>query len=52
MVHGDGRQAQTSGAAPRRKTRVIGETGPLDQVNEAIADVEAGRVAARIVLEP
>jgi hypothetical protein len=26
--------------------------GPLDQVNEAIADVEAGRVAAPIVLEP
>ena len=25
------------------KTRVIRETGPLDQVNEAIADVEAGR---------
>jgi alcohol dehydrogenase, propanol-preferring len=34
------------------KTRVIRETRPLDQVNEAIADVEAGRVAARIVLEP
>ena len=34
------------------KTRVIRETAPLDQVNEAIADVEAGRVAARIVLEP
>ena len=28
------------------KTRVIRETRPLDQVNEAIADVEAGRVAA------
>jgi alcohol dehydrogenase, propanol-preferring len=34
------------------KTRVIRETRPLDQVNAAIADVEAGRVAARIVLEP
>ncbi len=34
------------------KTRVIRETRRLDQVNEAIADVEAGRVAARIVLEP
>jgi propanol-preferring alcohol dehydrogenase len=34
------------------KTRVIRETRPLDQVNEAIADLEAGRVPARIVLEP
>jgi propanol-preferring alcohol dehydrogenase len=34
------------------KTRVIRETRPLAQVNEAIADVEAGRVAARVVLEP
>jgi propanol-preferring alcohol dehydrogenase len=34
------------------KTRVIRETRPLDQVNEAIADVTASRVAARIVLEP
>ena len=34
------------------KTRVIRETRRLDQVNDAIADVEAGRVAARIVLEP
>jgi propanol-preferring alcohol dehydrogenase len=34
------------------KTRVIRETRPLDQVNQAIADVEAGRVAARVVLEP
>jgi len=33
-------------------TRVISETRPLDQVNEAIADVEAGRVAARVVLQP
>ncbi|MEA2142606.1 MAG: alcohol dehydrogenase, propanol-preferring [Solirubrobacteraceae bacterium] len=34
------------------RTTVIRETRPLDAVNEAIADVEAGRVAARIVLEP
>jgi propanol-preferring alcohol dehydrogenase len=34
------------------KTHVIRETRSLDDVNEAIADVEAGRVAARIVLEP
>jgi alcohol dehydrogenase, propanol-preferring len=34
------------------KTTVIRETRPLDQVNEAIADLEAGRVAARIVLQP
>jgi propanol-preferring alcohol dehydrogenase len=34
------------------KTRVIRETRPLADVNQAIADVEAGRVAARIVLEP
>jgi alcohol dehydrogenase, propanol-preferring len=34
------------------KTRVIRETRSLDDVNEAIADVEAGRVAARIVFEP
>jgi propanol-preferring alcohol dehydrogenase len=34
------------------KTRVIRETRPLDQVNEAIADLEAGRVRARIVLQP
>jgi propanol-preferring alcohol dehydrogenase len=34
------------------KTRVIRETRPLDQVNEAIADLEGGRVPARIVLEP
>ncbi len=31
------------------KTRVIREVRSLDQVNEAIADVEAGRVPARIV---
>ena len=34
------------------KTKVISEVRPLDDVNEAIADVEAGRVAARIVLQP
>jgi alcohol dehydrogenase, propanol-preferring len=31
------------------KTSVIREVRPLEQVNEAIADVEAGRVAARVV---
>jgi propanol-preferring alcohol dehydrogenase len=34
------------------KTKVISEVRPLDEVNEAIADVEAGRVSARIVLQP
>jgi alcohol dehydrogenase, propanol-preferring len=34
------------------KTRVIREIRPLDQVNEAIEDVNAGRVAARIVFQP
>ena len=34
------------------KTHVIRETRSLDDVNEAMADVEAGRVAARVVLEP
>jgi alcohol dehydrogenase, propanol-preferring len=34
------------------KTSVIRETRPLDQLNQAIADVEAGRVPARIVLQP
>src|SRR3954464_1988669 len=34
------------------KTHVIRETRPLAEVNEAIADVEASRVAARIVLQP
>jgi len=34
------------------KTHVIRETRPLADVNEAITDVEAGRVAARIVLQP
>ena len=33
------------------KTKVHRETRPLDAVNEAIADVEAGRVAARVVFE-
>jgi|tagenome__1003787_1003787.scaffolds.fasta_scaffold20365695_2 hypothetical protein len=33
------------------KTHVIRETRSLDDINEAIADVEAGRVAARIVFE-
>ena len=44
--------ARCSSCTRAGKTRVIRETRPLDQVNEAIADVEAGRVAARIVLEP
>ncbi len=34
------------------KTRVIRETRPLAEVNQAIADLEAGRVPARIVLQP
>ena len=34
------------------KTRVIFEERPLDEVNEAIADVDAGRIPARIVLRP
>jgi propanol-preferring alcohol dehydrogenase len=34
------------------KTRVIRETRPLAEVNAAIADIEAGEVAARIVFEP
>src|SRR4051812_31785614 len=34
------------------KTHVIRETRPLESVNESIADVEAGRVAARIVFTP
>ena len=33
------------------KTKVIREIRTLDRVNESIADVEAGRVAARIVFE-
>ena len=34
------------------KTRVVYEERPLADVNEAIADVEAGRVPARLVLRP
>jgi alcohol dehydrogenase, propanol-preferring len=34
------------------KTTVIREIRPLDEVNEAIYDVETGRIPARIVLEP
>jgi propanol-preferring alcohol dehydrogenase len=34
------------------KTRVIREVRALESVNESIADVEAGRVAARIVFQP
>ena len=34
------------------KTTVIRETRPLNQINQAIADVEAGRIPARIVLQP
>jgi propanol-preferring alcohol dehydrogenase len=34
------------------RTRVIRETRPLEQVNSAITDIEAGKVAARIVFEP
>jgi propanol-preferring alcohol dehydrogenase len=33
------------------RTRLIREVRPLDAVNEAMADVEAGRVAARVVFE-
>jgi alcohol dehydrogenase, propanol-preferring len=33
-------------------TRVITEVRPLETINESIADVEAGRVPARIVLVP
>jgi propanol-preferring alcohol dehydrogenase len=33
------------------RTRLIREVRPLDSVNEAMADVEAGRVAARVVFE-
>src|SRR5580693_1274962 len=34
------------------RTKVSREKRKLEEVNQAIADVEAGRVAARIVLEP
>jgi alcohol dehydrogenase, propanol-preferring len=33
-------------------THVAREVRPLEQVNDSIADVEAGRVTARIVFEP
>jgi propanol-preferring alcohol dehydrogenase len=33
------------------RTRLIREVRPLDAVNEAMADVEAGKVAARVVFE-
>lgn len=36
----------------RGRTRVITETRKLDEVNEAVADVLAGRTPARIVLAP
>jgi propanol-preferring alcohol dehydrogenase len=34
------------------KTHVTREVRPLTKVNESIADVEAGRVTARIVFAP
>jgi alcohol dehydrogenase, propanol-preferring len=34
------------------RTKVIRQVRPLGDVNQAIEDVEAGRVAARVVLEP
>jgi alcohol dehydrogenase, propanol-preferring len=34
------------------KTSVTREVRPLDEVNDAIAEVEAGRVAARVVFQP
>lgn len=34
------------------RTRVIRETRSLDDVNEAIADLDAGRIAARVVFQP
>ncbi len=34
------------------KTHVTREVRPLEQVNESIADLEAGRVTARIVFQP
>jgi propanol-preferring alcohol dehydrogenase len=33
------------------ETRVVTETRPLESVNEAMADVEAGRVPGRIVFD-
>ena len=37
--------------APGTGSRAIREERPLAEVNEAIADVEAGRVPARVVFE-
>ena len=34
------------------RTHVTREVRALEQVNESIADVEAGRIAARIVFQP
>ena len=34
-----------------RATSVVTETRPLAQVNEAMADVEAGRVPGRVVFD-
>jgi alcohol dehydrogenase, propanol-preferring len=49
-TRGDLREVFALHAAGR--TRVIRETRSLEDVNQAIADVEAGRVAARIVFTP
>jgi alcohol dehydrogenase, propanol-preferring len=49
-TRGDLREVFELHAAGR--TRVIRETRSLEDVNQAIADVEAGRVAARIVFTP
>jgi alcohol dehydrogenase, propanol-preferring len=49
-TRGDLREVFELHAAGR--TKVIRETRSLDQINESIADVEVGRVAARIVFEP
>ena len=47
------RPARGVRAARRRQDAASSaRSRPLDEVNEAIADVEAGRVAARIVFEP
>jgi propanol-preferring alcohol dehydrogenase len=35
----------------RGRTRVVAETRKLDDVNEAVADVLAGRARARLVFE-
>ena len=39
-------------AARCRQTRVVLEQRPLEEVNEAIDEVERGDVTARIVLRP